>query len=292
MKRDPIGYQAGLSFYPLGGNRPLITVDPLGLYDLVMRTWGEQHHWFPRANRSEIETLCSEVNFKIDAFTTKLLQASFTPGWPDQFGERNWMVETHADHTWIHNWRNPKWKDVHKKNYDAAAGDCCAYLTLMLVDIGKAFDELKERAAMREDDEWYQGSLGMRPSRDFPRRVPYPGGSIDHYNYEEVDTYATLLKAIEDACSDCEDPIDVQRFIMDESHQYLERNHGIVRDRVPEGIAVGVAAGKVLLPIIIKAAKTRGGQADPRSFPPRPATRDPFGRPGHVVDKPIPTIAP
>ena len=123
-------------------------MDPLGLYDLVMRTWDEQHHWFPQAHKGEIESLCAEINFKIDAFTTPLLQARFSPGFPTLFDGNNWMVRTHADHPWIHKWRNPIWNDVHKKNFDAAAGDCCAYLTSMLVDIGTAYDELNERAAM------------------------------------------------------------------------------------------------------------------------------------------------
>ena len=54
-------------------------VDPSGKMTWETFHWFERHHWFPVENRVEIETKCASINFKIDAFVTRLRAAVDRP---------------------------------------------------------------------------------------------------------------------------------------------------------------------------------------------------------------------
>jgi RHS repeat-associated protein len=226
LGRDPIGLSVAFSNYLFVGDNPGGYLDPLGLFEVRTRYWIERHHWFPLAQRAQIEGLCA--GFNVDAFATPLLAARDYPSsgiWERLTGEELPPATdsySYHDHRWLENWRNPKWKDV--VNQHLALGNCCKFLSAMIPEIIGAYRELRQRSIARGDNDGngiYPPELVIMPyigpfSQTFPARETIFDELIIEYDYSGINTLNLLLAARAAACSKGKrNPVDCKEWVND-----------------------------------------------------------------------------
>jgi len=144
LGRDPIGYWDSNNAYLFVLSNPTMFVDPSGL-----SCWPENHHWFPQTYRTQIESRCSSIGFRIDYFTTPLNKCK------DE--DKNCSV-----HGWIHGnnlpnrpIRSPDWNTEAIQIFNGT-GTCCAFLIEMAAAIAVGYAELADEFADCDQPKCYR----------------------------------------------------------------------------------------------------------------------------------------
>jgi hypothetical protein len=172
-------------------------VDADGLFSRVLEEepypelfWTERHHWFPQAFRVEIETLCWQVFFNIDAYVTRLLAAQLPKMRNQIFRSRDY-----DDHNYIEHWRHPNWQFMVEELLVTPGMDCCRFLNNMIDKIRIAYLDVQLREINRGARVHYKDTIEFAV-------FPYAGGKgfPGGWDYESVKTWPLLLKQRDKAC--------------------------------------------------------------------------------------------
>ena len=291
--RDPIGYFAFPNIYCYTHCGPTVHIDPSGLLEYRTEFWWERHHWFPLSRRVAIESLCSNIGFNVDAFVTPLLAAKDVPvlspleillGIEPPSGSMNGIYN---DHYWLHHGRIPKWEDIVDRNLKS--GDCCKFLTAMIPEILRAYQDIRQRHHDRSNRvNIYPPTIPMTPytgpfSHRYPDRIWFFDELGEAYDYRGIDTFNLLNAARVAACAKDKQKFHCDQWVREKRKVTDIYGGGLIDDGFVETLA---------LPIKIPVLK-----AIPKSKPPiripanRPTVRPFKSTPPGNLDVPLHTAA-
>jgi hypothetical protein len=197
------------------------------------------------------------------------------------------MNGIYNDHYWLHHGRIPKWEDIVDRNLKS--GDCCKFLTAMIPEILRAYQDIRQRHHDRSNRvNIYPPTIPMTPytgpfSHRYPDRIWFFDELGEAYDYRGIDTFNLLNAARVAACAKDKQKFHCDQWVREKRKVTDIYGGGLIDDGFVETLA---------LPIKIPVLK-----AIPKSKPPiripanRPTVRPFKSTPPGNLDVPLHTAA-